>query len=205
MIEMSFLVDEAEVKRRLGAMADQSSKVIARAANRAATTGKVSITRNTQKRYDIVQSDINNNATFKLEKATGTSPTAKLEYIGEHRNLYLWNKKRAVTPNIVVKFSHGKPNVKAYKARIMKGHRRAKLEGQNKPFIQHVRKGEESEFIGLFRRSNENRDAKLEGVGAAAVPQIIKNEETMALFRQNAGEMFQKRLEHEIKRVLEGH
>ena len=45
----------------------------------------------------------------------------------------------------------------------------------------------------------------MEGVGSAAIPQIIKNEETMALFRQNAGEMFQKRLEHEIKRVLEGH
>lgn len=202
MVDVTILVNETEIKRRLGKLAYKSGSVISRAANRAATTGKVAISKETAKKYDISKSDLNSPRVFTLKKATRGNPTARLTYSGNHRNLFLWNNKRAVTPGVQIHWTHGNPNVKHYKARVMKGHRRTPLTGSNAPFIQ---KTKNNGFVGLFRRKTESTYSRLVGVAAPAVPQIVKNEETLALFTQNAGEMFQKRLEHEISRALEGH
>lgn len=204
MLNTTIYVDEAEVKRRLGVLADMSGKVIARAVNRSYNTGKKVIAREAQKDYLVAQKDVNDPKTLKITKATQARPTAILEYTGGHRNLYLWNNKKAVTPNKVIKWTHGKPNVKTYKAAVARGHRKIKLEGENKPFIQRVRSGENSEFVGLFRRASSARDAKLVGVGSPAIPQILKNEKIMEQFRRSAGPMLQKRLEHEIDAILKG-
>lgn len=40
MVNTTIYVDESEIKRRLGALADQSGKVIARAANASSATAK---------------------------------------------------------------------------------------------------------------------------------------------------------------------
>jgi hypothetical protein len=204
MVNTTIYIDEAEVKRRLGALESQSGKVISRAANRAYTTGKSAIAREARKDYLVAQKDINNTKVLKVTKATAANPTAVLDYKGEHRNLYLWNNKKAVTPDTVIHWSHGRPNVEVYSAAVTRGHGRTKLGGSPKPFIQNVRKGERSEFVGMFRRADRRRNAKLVGVSAPAIPQIIKNDKVMAEFRKSAGPMMQKRLEHEIKRVLEG-
>lgn len=204
MLNTTIYVDEAEIKRRLGALADNSGKVIARAVNRSYITGKNAIAGEARKDYLITQKEVNDPKTLKITKATQAVPTATLEYTGGHRNLYLWNNKKAVTPNKTIKWSHGKPNVKVYKAAVARGNGRTKLQGENKPFIQRVRSGENSEFVGLFRRASPARDAKLVGVGAPAIPQILKNEKVMEQFRRSAGPMLQKRLEHEIDAMLKG-
>lgn len=204
MINTTIYVDEAEVKRRLGILADQSGKVIARAVNRSYTTGKNAIAKEAKKDYLIVQKDVNNSKTLHITRATPAEPAATLKYTGEHRNLYLWNNKRAVSPNETIQWSRGKPNVKVYKAAVTRGHRKVKLQGDNKPFIQRVRKSENGEFVGLFRRVTSERDSKLVGVSAPAIPQILKNEKVLKQFRRSAGPMLQKRLEHEIDAVLKG-
>lgn len=204
MINTTISIDEAEVKRRLGILADQSGKVIARAVNRSYTTGKNAVAKEASKDYLITQKDVNNSKTLKITKATRAEPTATLQYTGEHRNLYLWNNKRAVSPNKTIHWSRGKPNVKVYKAAVARGHTKVALRGENKPFIQRVRKGENGEFVGLFRRATPERDSKLVGVSAPAIPQILKNERVMEQFRRSAGAMLQKRLEHEIEAVLKG-
>lgn len=204
MLNTTIYVDEAEIKRRLGVLADESGKVIARAVNRSYSTGKNAIAKESRKDYLVTQKDVNDPKTLKITKATQATPTATLNYTGEHRNLYLWNNKRAVTPNKVIKWSHGKPNVKIYQAAVARGHGRTKLQGENKPFIQRVRKGQKSEFVGLFRRKTPERDSKLVGVVGPAIPQILKNEKVMEQFRRSAGPMLQKRLEHEIDAILKG-
>lgn len=204
MINTVIYVDETEVKRRLGFLADKSGKVIARAVNRSYITGKNAIAKEANKDYLVTQRDVNNSKTLKITKARPTEPMATLEYTGEHRNLFLWNNKKAVAPNKVIKWSHGKPNVKVYRAAVERGHARVNLQGENKPFIQRVRSGEKGEFVGLFRRATPARDAKLVGVSAPAIPQILKNEKVMTQFRRAAGPMLQKRLEHEIDAVLKG-
>lgn len=204
MLNTTIYVDESEIKRRLGDLADKSGKVIARAVNRSYNTGKNAIAGEAKKDYLVNQKDVNDPKTLKITKATQVNPTATLEYTGEHRNLYLWNNKKAVTPNRAIKWSHGKANVSIYKAAVARGHSKVGLQGENKPFIQRVRSGENSEFVGLFRRATPARDAKLVGVGAPAIPQILKNEKIMEKFRRSAGPMLQKRLEHEIDAVLKG-
>ena len=188
-------------------MSDRFVKVIARAVNRAYPTGKAAIARETKKRYKVIQKDINNAKVLKITKATASDPTAVMDYTGHHRNLYLWDNKRAVTPDIIIHWSHGMPNVPAYKAAVKRGAPRRTLKAENRnntPFIQRVRTGEKSEFVGLFRRNSSARDSKLVSVQAPAIPQIIKNEEVMAQFRRATGPMLQKRLVHEIDVVLKG-
>jgi hypothetical protein len=204
MVNTTIYIDESEVKRRLGVLESQSGKVIARAANRAYVTGRSAIAKEAGKDYLVTRNDVNNSKVLKITKATASKPTAVLDYKGQHRNLYLWNNKKAVTPNKVIHWSHGEPNVKVYKAAVRRGHGRTELTGENKPFIQSVRGGS---FTGLFRRQYRQytaRREKLVGIGAPAIPQIVKNDRVMAHFRNSAGPMLQKRLEHEIKRVLEG-
>jgi hypothetical protein len=206
MFSTTIEIDETEIKKRLGTLSEYSGKVMSRAVNRAYPTGKTTIARETRKRYLITAKEINDSKTLHITKATPSSPTAILEYTGGHRNLAWWNNKRAVTPNTIIHWSHGIPNVRTYKAAVMRGTPKQELIGEdnNKPFIQRVRKGERSDFTGLFRRNGSDRNSKLVSVQAPAIPQIIKNEEVMAQFRRAAGPMLQKRLEHEIDVVLKG-
>lgn len=204
MFEMDLSIDVTEVKRRLGALADQSGKVIARAVNRSYITGKKAIAKETSKNYLITQAEVNDPKVLKVTKAYPREPVATLSYTGGHRNLYLWNKGKAVSPNVIIRWSQGKPNVKVYRAAVERGHGKTELQGENKPFLQRVRQGEKGEVVGLFRRKTTARDSKLVGVSAPAIPQILKNEKVMAQFRRAAGPMLQKRLEHEIDAVLKG-
>lgn len=206
MPEITIEIDREEVKKRLGDLSNQADKVIARAVNRASKTGRLAIAREVQKKYKVTQKEINKHLTIK--KATPSKPNAVLQYKGKHDNLYLWNNGKGVSPKTVIKWSHGrnksKPNVKVYKASIMKGSSK-QLVGKyhNKPFVQKV-KGKNGDFIGLFQREWSARDSKLVSVQAPAIPQIIKNKEVMEQFRRAAGPMLQKRLEHEIDFVLKG-
>lgn len=206
MVDMTVEVDVEEIKQRLGILSDQTGKVIARAVNRSYPTGRAAIARETRKRYLITAKEINDAKTLHITKATSSSPTAMLEYTGNHRNLAWWNNKKAVSPNIIIHWSHGVPNVRTYKAAVMRGTPKQELIGENnnKPFIQRVREGEKSDFTGLFRRKGPDRTSKIVSVQAPAIPQIIKNDEVIAQFRRAAGPMLQKRLEHEIDAVLKG-
>lgn len=204
MINTTVSIDVAEVKFRLGILADQSGKVIARAVNRSYITGKNAIAKGAKENYLITQRDVNHPKTLKVTKARPSYPAATLEYTGGHRNLYLWNNEKAVSPNIIIQWSHGKPNVKVYRAAVGRGRAKIALLGENKPFIQRVRKGERSDFTGLFRRKTPDRDSKLVSVMAPSIPQILKNAKIMEQFRRAAAPMLQKRLEHEIDAVLKG-
>ena len=101
-------------------------------------------------------------------------------------------------------WSHGTPNVPIYKAVVKRGHGKVELRGENKPFIQKVRSGEDGEFVGLFRRRTAKRDSQLVGVGGPAIPQILKQDKIMDKFQRTAGPVLQKRLDHEIDAVLKG-
>lgn len=204
MVNATIYVDEAEIKRRLGLLADKSGKVIARAVNRSYTTGKNAVAKEAGRDYLIAQKDVNGPETLKIKRASQAEPVATLNYTGKHRNLYLWNNKKAVTPDKIISWSHGKPNVKVYRAAVARGHGKVELGGENKPFIQRVRSGENGEFVGLFRRATAERNSKLVGVSAPSIPQILKNEKVIEQFRLAAGPMLQKRLEHEIDAILKG-
>lgn len=204
MLVQSIYVDEGQVKERLGALESQSTKVIVRAVNRSYTSGKNAIAEEARKGYYLSQHDVNGKNILKITKATYSNPVATLKYTDRHRNLYLWNGKKAVSPGKIINWSHGKPNVPIYKAAVKRGHGKVELRGENKPFIQKVRSGEDGEFVGLFRRRTAKRDSQLVGVGGPATPQILKQDKIMDKFQRTAGPVLQKRLDHEIDAVLKG-
>lgn len=200
MINTIILIDEAEVKKRLGYLESKSNKVIARAVNRSYTSGKKAISKEAKKIYLVNDRDVNGSDTLKITKATYQAPMAKLLYTGYHRNLYHY--RRAVSPRRIIKWSNGRPNVAFYKAHFMGEHAPEPLTKDPKPFVQKMKRT--NGVVGLFRRSSNKRDASLVGVPAPAIPQILKNERIMSAFTRSAGPMLQKRLEHEIDNVLKG-
>lgn len=202
-MEVSLNIDEKEIKRRLGILADRSDAVMARAINRAGTAGKTAIARAAKKRYRLNAGDVNDRKVLSVRRAHSGNPEMTLTYKDRHRNLYLW-KEQALKPRTIIHWQHGKPNVAIYKASVVKSHGMTPLGGRNKPFIQRVRKGENAEFVGLFRRKTPAADAALEGVSAASYPQLLKHDTIMKKFRETAGPILVKRLDKEIENILEG-
>lgn len=196
-------INEQEIRRKLGRLANESGKVLARASNRALRTGRNVVAKETQKRYLITKDKVNK--TCRVRWAKAQDPYASVTYSGSHRNLYLWGDENGsgVSPDLIIRWQRGKkPNVEAYSARVKRDRAPVRLGGNssNKPFLQKTRGG----FTGLFRRSSASRSAPLEGVGGPAIPQIIKNDEIEARFQKKASETMQKRVEHEIDRILGG-
>lgn len=202
MIKTIFEVPDEVIAMKLGKLANQRNKVMARAANRAATTGRTTIARETAKRYIVARRDIN--SALKVTKATFSSTTAKLTYRGHHRNLYHYGtgRKSAVSPGKVISWEGGVPNVKVYKARVKTDSSFKPLEEKPKAFVQKMTAT--NGVVGLFRRQSNARNAKLEGVAGPAIPQIIGNKEVMKQFQNDAGETYMKRMDKEIDNLLGG-
>ena len=191
-------VNEADIRKRLGRLAYKSGAVMARASNRAVRHGKTVIARETSSRYRIKQSTINDKKYCKPNWAKASAPTASLIYTGHNRNLSTWQS--GVSPFKVIEWDNDEPNVKVYSASVMRKSGFHKLTEEPKSFLQMTRNG----FVGMFRRKSEKRNAKLEGVGGPAVPQIVKNKEIMDKFNTESSTEIQKRLKLEIDRVLRG-
>lgn len=196
MIEIT--VDKDTIERKLGSLKNRASLVMARAANRAMTTGKKVIKSETAKRYFVRQKDVE--SILKTTRAKTRYPYVRLIYKDDHKNLVTWNKrgKSVVTPYAPVSFSSGNPDPEVYYAQVMKGGGKRALEGKRKPFVQIARK---STNVALFRRTGEGN--KIEGVAGPALPQVVGNKEVMERLEKEARETMEKRIEHEIDWILE--
>lgn len=201
MVEPRITVNDKEVSRALRALGQKANIVMARAANRAATTANKEMSKAVRARYEKVKDGDVKKALFK-RKATSSNPTAELTYKSSHENLY---KLGNVTPKRIVKTGGEKPNPKFYKARVMKGNPFEPLMERPRPFVQKMSNG----HIGLFRRkSDDGRNLRgkkrnaIEAVQAPALSQMLKNKEVLQETEKIAGEVLLKRLEHEIDREL---
>ncbi len=193
-------IDISYARNKLGALERKAGLVMAHAANRAAAAGKTLLKQETAEKYLVRQKDIA--GLVKVTKAYADKPYAKIIYKDSHRNLAHWPlKSRNLSPyNKVIQFDYdGKPNVKVYKAAVMRDQGKQELGGERKPFIQIARK---SGNIALFRRTGDGTN-KIEGVSGPAFTQVIQNPETMRKFNVEIRDVFLKRIGHEIDRVLE--
>lgn len=192
-------IDISYAKNKLGEMERKANLVMAHAANRAASAGKTLLKKETSEKYFVRQKDIA--GIVKVTKAYASRPYAKIIYKDSHRNLAHWPLKSCnLSPyNKVIQFDYdGKPNVKVYKAAVMKDQGKQELGGRRKPFIQIARK---SGNIALFRRTGDGTN-KIEGVSGPAFPQIIQDPDTMRKFNEEIRDVFLERTAHEIDRVL---
>lgn len=188
-----------EISRRLGTLDQKTNVVMSRAANRAAMTGSKVIRQGTGSRYRINQGDVN--ATLKTTKATYQNPTAVLTYSDRHRNLYTFGQKNVVKPRFNIRSSRADaPNPPFISASVEKSSAWTALNRDPKPFIRSTRSGNTL----VLQRETSDRSAPLIGRSAPAIPQIVKNEDTMEEFHEKTDQMLQKRIDHEIEQILRG-
>ena len=190
-----------EVERLLGKAENKSGRVIANAANRTLSTGAKVIKQETANEYNVRQKDVEE--TLRRIKANWSDPTAVLRFTGGHGNLYNFGKgdMSVLKPRYTVRSSSPyDPDPENVFARVMRNGSMDPLNQNPKPFVQVVNGN-----LGLFQRISDKADAALRGVAPPAIPQVIRNDKVQERFQKETGEMLQRRMLHEIDRLMKGY
>lgn len=175
-------IDRAE--RLLGHIPGAAPKAMARAINRATESARTEAARKVRSMYYISQKDVT--ATIKIYPATPSDLSAMVVSRG---NLIALTKFR-VTPNkpqpkrrreiiVRVKRGAGGPIKKAFVARMKSGH------------------------VGVFKRAGKQR-YPIDQLYGPSIPEMIGNPTVTGWVEEKARERLDQRLDHEIKRALEG-
>lgn len=170
----------------LGGIKGALPKVQTRAINRSLSTARAEAVRCVRAEYIVNAGDVRK--TIKINNATAAHPTGSILSTGSPISL----EKFDVSPK---RPNTGK-NKSVVTARVKKG-------GGKKPiknaFIAKVSNG----HTGVFVRSGKSR-YPIRNLYGPSIPQMISAENVSSKIEEKAAEMMDKRLEHEISRVLEG-
>lgn len=192
-----------DVEKRLGSLWKKSGVVLSNATKRAVTTGKKVIKQETVKRYNMLARDVEEVLSVVKNKEDHHGISYKLVYKDTHRNLMTFSTGKrinVVTPGKPFKLGKGGKRDPDYvKANVLKATGSIPLNGPVKPFVVQTEKR-----IALFQRENTNPRSEIRGVGAPAIPQVVKNKEVMERFQKETSEMLENRIEHEIDWILKG-
>lgn len=184
---------------QLGRLRHKTPAVVARAANKAAIKARTDIDKETTDRYLTKKAAVRKTST--LHRATYATMTARLVYTDGFRNLTRWSGRpggNAVRP--MKAHQRFDKNPRNYFAHVMKknGHK-ALAGGGEIPFIQIPKNG----VMLLFRRTGRSR-YPIKGVAAPAIPQIVKNRETMQAVGVKAFDVMSKEAARQIALYLSG-
>lgn len=174
-----------EIKMKLGNMGKQAPKVVSRVINRVITNVKKNISIEVRKRYVVKTEDIKK--TLSSSKATSTKLSAYVKSEGTRIPLY----KFSVSP--------GEPRPKnppkSFKAKVLKSSGLKPLDG----FVAKMK----SSHVGLFERLGKERLPVKELYGPS-IPQMVGNKEVWKNIESEANKTVEKRMKHEIERLVEG-
>lgn len=175
---IEFNVSQIErAERLLGEIPGALPKAQAAAINRSLITARAEIVRSVRKEYVIKAEDVRN--TIKVTSASAASPIGRIKSMGG--------------PIPLVKFDASKENP----VRV-----RVKKTGGKKPikhaFLQRMGNG----YKGIFIRAGKAR-YPLKQLYGPSVPQMVGNENVMKSVEEKAIETLDKRISHEINRILE--
>ncbi len=160
-----------------------AGKAMARAINRSVQSARASMVRSAREEYTAKARAIRN--TISIKKASNSNPEAVIKSEGSPLPL----REFSVSP------------------RTENGKRRS-------PIRVSVKKGQKSSFerafvvrtggsVNVFSRIGSNR-LPIEKLYGPSVPQMIGNENVITRVSDDATKMMEKRLDHEIERMLEG-
>ena len=155
-------------------------RVLSLATNRTLEGLRTDAASETKKRYHAKASDIRK--TLTLKKASAGKLTTTMLSRGPRRSLAAYK----LIPSSPSK--GGKWLMGAVKTDGLKPLKNAFLVGRGGQYKPYIR-------IGSGKNS-------IEPVISPSIPQIVKNEETVAAMEKGASERFEKRLDHEILRLL---
>ena len=179
MLQVSIDSNIDEIEKKLSEITDRSRLVMMRAMNRTARNIATTTKREVASRYFVKQKQVAD--TLKISKASKSNLEVAVVSKGE---------KLERTP-------------KVYKAAVKKAGGLKPLYGervsgkQSKPFFATTKKGTQ----GIFFRSR-GKAYPIKQVMGPAIPQIIDNKEIMENIMKKANETLEKRIEHELSRVM---
>lgn len=173
--------DVKKVQKRLGVLKHKAPDVISRALNRAATNLKSNVVKKTREEYNIKAKTIR--STIRIERATRTSLSAKVISEG--------NKEPITSYLVLPRNSTAKKSKALVRVAVKKGDAKTLLSA----FVV-------SKYGGVYERENKER-FPIKQIYGPSVPQILGNEETEAYVMKEAWNMYKRRVDHEINRLLE--
>lgn len=157
-------------------------RAVASAANRAADGMRTDAVRETKEKYFVKAGDVRKTITFR--KATAGSMIAEMISRGKRKGLREY-KLSPASPR-----RGQRPQLKGA----------VKRSGGLKPlgpaFL--VRRG--SGYVPFYRTGKGRWS--MEGLVSPSIPQIVKNKETVKVIETKGAERFEKRLDHEVLRLL---
>jgi hypothetical protein len=172
-----------DVQRKLGRYSPKAPVVISRSLNRTASSTKTIVNREARKIYVIKAKDINQ--ALGLRKASRSNLLAVLKYSGER------------IPLDKFKFSPKNPRPKkppqALKVQVKKDGYKNLLHA----FVANIQGNK------IFERAGKSR-LPIKRLFGPAVPQMVDNADLRQFVEQEQVRIYENRLDHEIKRVLEG-
>lgn len=187
-----------EVEKRLGEYRKKAPQVLARALNRAAANVKTNASKKARESYTLRAKDIN--ATLKIvQRASSNSLSAAVQSSSKSIGLDKF-KVRPLEPR------HKKPP-KALKVQVKKEGGAKSLVGA---FVAQVSGNKVFKRDKSGRHQKRNKDKQwtelpINRLFGPPVPEMIGTKSVRQFVEQEAAKTFDKNLEHEMKRVMEGH
>ena len=186
---------ERYIRQRLGALANQTPKVLKDSLNATARTARKQIIDDTKKRYSAYgNNDIS--ATpgkiMRLKGATASRHSARLRAVGSPQDL----AKFAVSPR---RESRGLDRPESYGAKVLSGSGLRRMDRRPKAFLVKFSNG----HISLVsRKSDAPGERKLKTYYSPALPQMLGNREIQEQTRKLVGELLPEMMEKQIAKTL---
>lgn len=168
----------------LGGVKNAPQKVIYNVLNRAVTTVKTTSSREVRKTYKIKHGDLTNSQNIKTTKAGPSKLEAAIMFSGNLIPLIKFN----VTPK--------QPQRKTVSASV--------LASGDKKWLIHAYVANLKYGVGVFERETSKRESSRQLYGPAAAV-MIGNNTVLKNVQSAAIETIDKRVEHEISRILSGY
>ncbi len=172
-----------EIEKRLSQYTKQTPLILSRALNRAASNARSNASKKVREVYRIKTQDVNKS--LKVEFATRHDLRATVISSGGSIGLE--------------KFKTNMPNPSAKKPRVFKAavKKQSNLRAVLRGFVANVN------GTKVFQRTSKKR-LPIQRLFGPPVPQMVNNPEVRGFIEEEAVKTFDKRLVHEIKRVMEG-
>ncbi len=168
----------------LGGIKNAPQKAIYNVLNRAASTVKTTSSKEVRKTYKIKHSDLANNQNVKTTKAGPSRLEASISFAGNLIPLMKFN----VNPK--------QPQRRKVSASVLKS-------GGKKQLI-HAYVADLGRYgVGVFERETSERDSSKQLYGPSTA-QMIENDNVLDSVKAAAMDTIDKRIEHEISRILNG-
>lgn len=171
----------------LGKMAGKAPSVLARVISRVASNVRKNLSKETIKKYSVKSSDVK--ATVSYKKPSVSNLDSYVKTSGKTIPLYKFKiKPKNYTSTLGKKISK-RPTVKA---KVMKS---SSFKTIGTAFIAKMKNG----HIGVFKRDEED---KIKELHTLSIPQMVANKEVMDFIYKDAAVTYNKRITHEINRIL---